>query len=487
MTTKKKAPSSTPTLRRPIPWTPPPKASMLAIVNQKYLKNELESHQFKGQLGEVFGWGTYESNNHHLAKLHSGSLFLVAVRPGDVLWLVAVYEKTKLMPNGIESLDENITPITDITHLKGKLTFVSGNGIRGEPGMLGQELQTPRILTVADEKLLRDAVTTPIEEKQDEEDEELSGFEGEKKKYFVTHRTRERKFRDAKIKAFKKAHGTLYCEVPGCSFDFSATYGEMGQDYIQVHHIKPLSEREVPEHTPPNELVLVCANCHVMIHRGGQCRSYEGLLLIKTKPKQPVKVIEHTAGFSFKENAHTKIPDNKELIATGMFTNSFARRALETLQKDPSQGMSVLVDGLKPAWIGSGVSKYSRARAEARWLSLFEYLEQQGHIEEHKTPGYIHPKDIQFGKIEKIPATNAEYAETGLANKDARRVLRLIQTNPEKTLAQLADEIFNKQGVWDDSDGDKYTTHKGVGELITILEAAQAKGHVKNKSLRNET
>lgn len=56
------------------------------------------------------------------------------------------------------------------------------------------------------------------------------------------------------------------CSV--CGFDFAATYGEIGDGFIQVHHLVPLSQiREKYEVDPERDLRPVCANCHAMIHR----------------------------------------------------------------------------------------------------------------------------------------------------------------------------------------------------------------------------
>jgi predicted HNH restriction endonuclease len=69
--------------------------------------------------------------------------------------------------------------------------------------------------------------------------------------------------------------------VPGCGFDFEAVYGELGRNYAQVHHLKPLGDRTTPSETKLSDLVIVCANCHAMIHRSGKRRSLENLILIK--------------------------------------------------------------------------------------------------------------------------------------------------------------------------------------------------------------
>lgn len=82
----------------------------------------------------------------------------------------------------------------------------------------------------------------------------------------VRHLTRERdpKLRKRKIAAALKAHGRIAREA--CGFDFAATYGtDRGREFIECHHTKPLSETGQTE-TRPEDLALLCSNCHRMIH-----------------------------------------------------------------------------------------------------------------------------------------------------------------------------------------------------------------------------
>lgn len=110
-------------------------------------------------------------------------------------------------------------------------------------------------------------------------DDELAAFEGEQRFHFVRHRTREAGLRDAKLEeALRNNAGRLRCEVPGCGFDFFERYGSTAKGYAQVHHLQPLSTREAASKTCLSDLAVVCANCHVIIHRGGQCRPLEGLI-----------------------------------------------------------------------------------------------------------------------------------------------------------------------------------------------------------------
>lgn len=51
-------------------------------------------------------------------------------------------------------------------------------------------------------------------------------------------------------------------------FDFEETYGAIGKNYIEVHHIKPLfSLEEEQVVNPATDLICICANCHRMLHR----------------------------------------------------------------------------------------------------------------------------------------------------------------------------------------------------------------------------
>lgn len=111
-------------------------------------------------------------------------------------------------------------------------------------------------------------------------DLEMAWFEGSKKRAFIFHRRREAKARREKLRLVMASnHGHLICEVPNCGFDFKERYGALGEGYAQVHHLDPLS-RSPKEGRPVrlDDLALVCANCHAMIHLRGECRPLKGLI-----------------------------------------------------------------------------------------------------------------------------------------------------------------------------------------------------------------
>jgi len=68
-----------------------------------------------------------------------------------------------------------------------------------------------------------------------------------------------------KKETVKQNSGRLVCEA--CGFDFEAVYGALGAGYAECHHLIPLSQLTEVRKTKLTELVIVCANCHRMLHK----------------------------------------------------------------------------------------------------------------------------------------------------------------------------------------------------------------------------
>lgn len=77
--------------------------------------------------------------------------------------------------------------------------------------------------------------------------------------------------------------GILACEV--CGFDFRATYGELGDGFIECHHTIPLSLLGPGKPTRISDLALVCSNCHRMLHKGRSVLTIEGLRQLMHTPR----------------------------------------------------------------------------------------------------------------------------------------------------------------------------------------------------------
>ncbi|AXE21207.1 hypothetical protein DR864_27435 [Runella rosea] len=101
-----------------------------------------------------------------------------------------------------------------------------------------------------------------IAEQEAEKPDTTARTEGGTKVYISRKVERNPTLRNAAL----KIHG-YDCKV--CGFNFEKVYGVWGKHWAEVHHLKPISESKVEKKLtdPGKDLVVVCANCHRMIHR----------------------------------------------------------------------------------------------------------------------------------------------------------------------------------------------------------------------------
>jgi len=96
--------------------------------------------------------------------------------------------------------------------------------------------------------------------------------EGAERTILKLHKIRER---DSSIiasaKALAKKEKRFYCEV--CTFNFEEYYPGLGKGFIECHHKQPISLGGV-RITKVQDLAIVCANCHRMLHRKNEEGNY---------------------------------------------------------------------------------------------------------------------------------------------------------------------------------------------------------------------
>lgn len=62
------------------------------------------------------------------------------------------------------------------------------------------------------------------------------------------------------------SHYGAKCSI--CDFDFLKVYGNIGKDFIHVHHLRQISGiGKTYKVDPINDLIPVCPNCHSIIHK----------------------------------------------------------------------------------------------------------------------------------------------------------------------------------------------------------------------------
>ncbi|MDE7314556.1 MAG: HNH endonuclease [Mucispirillum sp.] len=93
----------------------------------------------------------------------------------------------------------------------------------------------------------------------------------------------------AKEKFKEKHNSKLFCQI--CGFDFSKTYGKLGENFIEGHHIIPISSIQSNSKTGIEDIYLVCSNCHSMLHQKGapkKVEDYYKILIIEQIKKLPL-------------------------------------------------------------------------------------------------------------------------------------------------------------------------------------------------------
>jgi HNH endonuclease len=154
---------------------------------------------------------------------------------------------TRIADVSLEEIEKDYGSIEEF--IKETLQY-EGEGLPG-----GLQPASYRSEKVAEDSLRVDDVTHG-----DIDETVIPDIEGRKR--LVQHTLYERSPRNRRLAI--EIHGTT-CAV--CTFNFDETYGnDYADGYIQIHHIKPLSEYEGAV-DPTTDLVPLCANCHAMAHK----------------------------------------------------------------------------------------------------------------------------------------------------------------------------------------------------------------------------
>lgn len=239
---------------------------------------------------------------------HGGSSQFYRATPGDTIWIVTVRSgslrlvgklgvgfivdtaeaRRRLGTDDLWDADYHaITPAgteerleeLHLDHVVSLLRFDSPAGhdrLTLTDGLVSaQQLQTMRRLTQESAQLVRliwqarDSVYVEELPLQEEIDESGNLYEG------AVHKVTVNAFeRNLEARRLCTAYYGARCSV--CGFDFSQTYGDIGEGLIHVHHLRQLSEiGEEYQVDPIQDLRPVCPNCHAVIHRRHPAYSIE--------------------------------------------------------------------------------------------------------------------------------------------------------------------------------------------------------------------
>jgi len=172
----------------------------------------------------------------------------------------------------IDANQDNFSSVT--LELDGRAFFGSGTELSENPELTFEvETLTSEssieygLLNEQEEMVLRFAVTLiasvlPIEMATFRHADEVLGYpEGAVSQVLVNRYERDPRNRREAIAIHGKS-------CMACNFNFEEKYGELGDEYIIVHHTVPVSQMGNDYFVDPaKDLVTLCANCHAMVHR----------------------------------------------------------------------------------------------------------------------------------------------------------------------------------------------------------------------------
>lgn len=186
-------------------------------------------------------------------------------------------------PNGVAHKTSDIATLHP--DYPGKPT----HGGQCDASVLGEFLRDPTTMSQlahAIREAADDTADLSVDGLDDLDLDEESANEGRVLERRHLARERDPKLRARKIAAARAAAGWIACEA--CGFDFAKAYGSHGADYIECHHRVPL-HASGPTRTKLSDLVLICSNCHRMIHRRKPWLTFEQLRDLVASSRRPAE------------------------------------------------------------------------------------------------------------------------------------------------------------------------------------------------------
>jgi len=197
----------------------------------------------------------------------------------DSVWLFITEQKGSggpayqdLLINNILKMDGQTKGRTDdliISHIQKGLELLlfyrkktrEGFRYEGKFQYVSHEGSLPTHFILQRENGIEEISNNDLKAIAEEESDGEQLLEGGGKERYIRYYERKPKLRAQAI----QYHGTR-CMI--CNFSFEDFYGDQGKDYIEVHHLVPVSSlSEKTKVNPCRDMIVVCSNCHRMIHR----------------------------------------------------------------------------------------------------------------------------------------------------------------------------------------------------------------------------
>ena len=254
--------------------------------NMRYPKQEKDAHElrnFYDENGKVYGFVENSGKSINLEKL-GGSVANTSMRGVTVIWCALAEDTADLRVVGwYNNAIAHSHPKTLSSGRSGERKYQFETAAKDAHLLLPQDrqLKVPMRSRRTDKGYIgqtnwffpesSDRYTRFMESfwyNKAELGESENADEGESRKQYLEAQAQVSEVRyfarNGRLAADAKKKYGYQCEV--CRVDFREKYGPLGMRAIEVHHLRPLKFAAGARETTIDDVKVLCANCHRMIH-----------------------------------------------------------------------------------------------------------------------------------------------------------------------------------------------------------------------------
>lgn len=206
-----------------------------------------------------------------MKAVHKGDRLFICATSADELYLLGLLQVSRVMKERSAGLRaefgdyravcRNLSGVFKILPLgkrKWQLRFVNTDSDRLDPDVtLALQVRAHRFLSDRSAALL----SKMFGEEVAAVERECRFLEGERRAAQVI-----RNVRNATLRVVAKGRWGTRCYC--CGFSFEEFYGPLGEDFAIIHHLDPLGDSDgQARETSVEDVRIVCANCHYILHR----------------------------------------------------------------------------------------------------------------------------------------------------------------------------------------------------------------------------
>lgn len=198
----------------------------------------------------------------------------VSVRNSD--YHINLQDRIRAIAADLENIDDIRAKHPDLA----EAIEEHGNALKAEENSILIRTTADRVNELQESifGLTNAASATKLEEAEAEpavDEEEIFGVEGRLLARIHVYKERDKSFAARVKKHIKAKNGKLTCEA--CGMDPVALYGPNGERCLEAHHRIPIEQLQPDSITRVDEMAILCASCHRIVHSAKPCIPVEEL------------------------------------------------------------------------------------------------------------------------------------------------------------------------------------------------------------------